>query len=93
MLGTEMAIVVRSLVTGVLDGTLGESWLRDPMALRATVYRPYTSGEMVFGAGVYTPGEAVSRRLIAHELTHVMQQGVIPREHGDAGGNFKTPIR
>ncbi|HEX2996108.1 MAG TPA: DUF4157 domain-containing protein [Anaerolineales bacterium] len=35
----------------------------------------YTVGHnMVFGAGRYEPGSQVGRRLIAHELTHVVQQ-------------------
>ncbi len=35
----------------------------------------YTVGQnMVFGAGRYTPGTHDGRRLIAHELTHVVQQ-------------------
>ena len=35
----------------------------------------YTVGqEVVFGAGRYAPGTAEGRRLLAHELTHVVQQ-------------------
>jgi hypothetical protein len=35
----------------------------------------YTMGhDIVFGAGRFTPGTQVGRRLIAHELTHVVQQ-------------------
>lgn len=35
----------------------------------------YTVGqEVVFGAGQYAPGTAEGRRLLAHELTHVVQQ-------------------
>ena len=30
---------------------------------------------MVFGAGQYAPETATGRRLLAHELTHVVQQG------------------
>ena len=36
----------------------------------------YTVGQnIVFGAGQFTPGTQRGRRLIAHELTHVVQQG------------------
>lgn len=36
----------------------------------------YTIGqEVVFGAEQYAPGTSAGRRLIAHELTHVVQQG------------------
>ena len=38
--------------------------------------RAYTLGQhVVFGEGQYAPGTAVGRRLLAHELTHVLQQG------------------
>jgi hypothetical protein len=37
--------------------------------------RAYTAGEcVVFGAGQYAPGAAAGRRLLAHELAHVVQQ-------------------
>ncbi len=37
--------------------------------------RAYTVGsEIVFGAGQYVPATSEGRRLLAHELTHVMQQ-------------------
>ena len=39
----------------------------------------YTVGrDVVFGAGQYTPGMSQGRRLLAHELTHVVQQKMIP---------------
>ena len=42
----------------------------------------YTTGSnIVFGAGQYQPGNSSGRRLIAHELTHVVQQS------GARGGN------
>ena len=45
-------------------------------ALRA---RAYTLGNhIVFGAGQYAPTTASGRLLIAHELTHVLQQGSTP---------------
>ena len=37
--------------------------------------RAYTSGkDIVFGAGEYQPGSDQGKRLLAHELTHVLQQ-------------------
>ncbi len=37
--------------------------------------RAYTVGrDVVFGTGQYAPGAAAGRRLLAHELTHVVQQ-------------------
>jgi hypothetical protein len=34
-----------------------------------------TGGHIAFGAGAYAPGTTEGRRLLAHELTHVVQQG------------------
>jgi hypothetical protein len=43
----------------------------------------YTVGrDVVFGKGEYEPGTSEGRRLLAHELTHVVQQG--GREHYSA---------
>ena len=37
----------------------------------------FTTGrDVVFGAGQYQPGTDAGKRLIAHELTHVVQQGI-----------------
>jgi len=41
----------------------------------------YTVGRnIVFGAGAYAPGSQRGRRLIAHELTHVVQQRGAPAD-------------
>lgn len=41
----------------------------------AVAARAYTVGQdIVFAGGAYTPGTTEGRRLIAHELTHVVQQ-------------------
>ena len=55
---------------------------------RAVNALAYTVGQnVVFGAGRYAPGTQEGRRLLAHELTHVIQQGAGPaavqREVGD----------
>ena len=48
-------------------------------ASRAIHARAFTYGHSVaFGAGQYAPGTAAGRRLLAHELTHVVQQGAAP---------------
>jgi hypothetical protein len=50
----------------------------------------YTVGQsIVFGRGQHAPGTAAGRRLIAHELTHVVQQGSSPP--GSAGQLQRTP--
>lgn len=51
----------------------------------------YTVGHnIVFGAGRFAPGAQEGRRLIAHELTHVVQQGAAPgaatHSPAEAGG-------
>jgi len=48
---------------------------------------------IVFGAGQFTPGTHQGRHLIAHELTHVVQQSgadEILRNHGDGGANLPS---
>jgi len=45
-------------------------------AARAVNARAYTLGnDIVFGAGAYEPHTQAGKRLLAHELTHVVQQG------------------
>ena len=45
---------------------------------RAVNALAYTVGrDVVFGQGQYSPEESSGRRLLAHELTHIMQQTVI----------------
>lgn len=45
-------------------------------AARSVEARAYTYGShIVFGAGEYAPATAQGKRLLAHELTHVIQQG------------------
>ena len=48
----------------------------------------YTVGQdIVFGGGQYTPGTHQGRRLIAHELTHVVQQSGSKASSPDQNGN------
>jgi len=54
-------------------------------AARAIDARAYTLGrDIVFGSGEYAPSTVSGRRLLAHELTHVVQQ---------AGGNASASIQ
>ncbi len=47
--------------------------------------RAFTLGHhIVFNRGQYNPSNHTSRRLLAHELTHVVQQGSAPRQTGPA---------
>ncbi len=65
------------------------------MSAQSVNARAYTLGQdIVFGAGQYAPGTAQGRRLLAHELTHVVQQqgaggppaGMALRSSGLTGG-------
>jgi len=49
---------------------------RAAQSARAVNALAYTVGrDVVFGAGLYIPGTMGGKRLLAHELTHVVQQG------------------
>jgi outer membrane protein OmpA-like peptidoglycan-associated protein len=61
------------------DGRAAES-ARAVNALAYTVGR-----EVVFGSGQYAPSTSTGRGLLAHELTHVIQQGAL--EGGTSNGN------
>jgi|GEM_PF-5994205 len=45
--------------------------------------------QIVFGSGEYRPSMSEGRRLLAHELTHTMQQGAV----GDSGGTIEPMIQ
>jgi hypothetical protein len=52
--------------------------------------RAFTKGsDIVFGQGEYSPGTETGKRLMGHELTHVIQQGGGAR----AGGVSVSPVR
>lgn len=77
----------------VHTGTAAEQSARDVQALAYTV-----GADIVFGAGRYAPGSDAGRRLLAHELTHVVQQGAVlrrhaisPDVHGPEGEDEKRP--
>ncbi|MGO9933713.1 MAG: DUF4157 domain-containing protein [Steroidobacteraceae bacterium] len=54
----------------------------DPAAAESAHFigaRAYTTGfDVVFGSGQYAPASAQGRRLLAHELAHVVQQSGLP---------------
>jgi hypothetical protein len=61
---------------------------RSAESAQAVGARAYTVGrEVVFGPGQYAPGSLEGQRLIAHELTHTIQQSASP-----AAGHVKAPI-
>ncbi len=51
--------------------------------------------DIAFGQGQFAPGTVEGRRLLAHELTHVVQQGAAPRVDGAGGSSVQrktTPM-
>jgi hypothetical protein len=75
----------------VHSGAVAENSARDVNAHAYTVEH-----NIVFGAGQFTPRTHEGRRLIAHELTHVVQQSGMDRGHGDqsdkARGQSNVPL-
>ncbi|HEX7795002.1 MAG TPA: DUF4157 domain-containing protein, partial [Vicinamibacterales bacterium] len=69
----------------VHSGPLAEQSAQDLNAHAYTV-----GNDIVFGAGRWSPGTDDGRRLIAHELTHVVQQSGIS---GSAGSGLATLAR
>lgn len=56
--------------------------------------RAFTVGrDMVFGAGEYDPSSTRGRLLLAHELTHVVQQGHAPRRNASPLTGSPTSAR
>ncbi|HEX8272485.1 MAG TPA: DUF4157 domain-containing protein [Longimicrobiaceae bacterium] len=59
---------------------------------RAVSARAYTVGShVVLGGGEASRGSGDARRLMAHELTHVVQQGGAPAAHADRGSASPAP--
>jgi hypothetical protein len=57
---------------------------------RAVNALAYTVGRnVVFGTGQYVPQLSEGKRLIAHELAHVVQQGAVTHSPGEAAGDFQ----
>lgn len=71
----------------------GEEAARSSRALGAAAYA--IGNDVVFGAGRYAPGQTAGRRLLAHELVHVLQQTPGPPRPavGDAGADAEHEAR
>ena len=50
--------------------------------------------DIVFGSGKFAPSTPAGRKLLAHELTHVVQQGAAPAAHppAEAAGGGTRPV-
>ena len=63
-------------------------------AARAVGARAFTVGrDIVFAAGEYAPHTQAGRRLLAHELTHVLQQGAKRRTILAGAGGKRPRVR
>lgn len=64
-------------------------------AARSVQARAFTLGkDIVFGTGQYAPTTVEGRRLLTHELTHVVQQGAAGRFEGlSAGGRIEPQVQ
>lgn len=85
-------------VRSAMEGRLGFDFAsvrvhsddRAAASARALGARAYTAGrDIVFGAGQYAPATDPGRRLLAHELAHVVQQGAAPRLPDTAGEKLR----
>lgn len=58
---------------------------------RAVQAHAYTVGnDIVFGGSNYAPGTPTGQRMLAHELTHVVQQRSGPVDGAPAGGGIRV---
>lgn len=58
---------------------------------RAVQAQAYTVGnDIVFGGSNYSPGTPTGQRMLAHELTHVVQQRSGPVDGTPAGGGIRV---
>jgi hypothetical protein len=58
---------------------------------RAVDALAYTAGrDIVFGPGQYAPGTAAGQRILAHELSHVVQQEQGPVDAGPVSGGLRV---
>ncbi len=57
----------------------------DPQSAQALNAQAFTrGGDIFFGSSQYQPENPASQRLLAHELTHVVQQGAAPAKPASA---------
>ena len=66
----------------------------DPQAAQALNAQAFTRGcDIFFSSGQYQTENPAEQRLLAHELTHVVQQGAAPAKPASkAGGAIASPL-
>jgi len=63
-------------------------------AAKAINAKAFTKGkDIAFGTGQYSPGTNTGKQLMAHELTHVVQQNASGREILQLNGDKKTQVK
>lgn len=101
--GRPLSSAERSFMQSRIAADFGEVRIhnddRADIAAKAVGARAFTSGsDVVFRAGEYREGTTEGRWLLAHELTHVVQQrrgngnfGLVQRDNDRKGGGEKEP--
>jgi hypothetical protein len=93
--GEQLDEVTRADMEAHLGHDFGEVRIhRGPQAdasARAVDALAYTAGrDIVFGQGQYAPGTAAGQRILAHELSHVVQQEQGPVDAGPVSGGLRV---
>jgi hypothetical protein len=81
--GTPLEPAVRESMSAALGDSFSDVRVHtDPLATalaRSVQARAFTTGaDIYFAGGEYSPGSSAGRQLLAHELTHVVQQRGAP---------------
>ena len=81
--GTPLAPAVRDRMSAALGDSFSDVRVHtDPLATalaRSVQARAFTTGaDIYFAGGEYSPGSSSGQQLLAHELTHVVQQRGAP---------------
>jgi Domain of unknown function (DUF4157) len=92
--GTPLEAPVRAEMEGRFGQDFGHVRVHTDAAAddsaKAVNAQAYTVGsDIVFQRGNYVPGSDSGKHMLAHELTHVVQQGSGPVDGTDAGGGVK----
>jgi hypothetical protein len=93
--GTPLPADLRGDMEGRFGHDFGDVRVHNDAAAHASAKsvnaQAYTVGSnIVFDSGRYDPGSDAGKHMIAHELTHVVQQRSGPVDGADAGGGVKV---
>jgi hypothetical protein len=93
--GTPMEPGLRADMEGRFGHDFGDVRIHNDAAAhhsaKSVNAQAFTVGsDIVFQSGNYDPGSAAGKHMLAHELTHVVQQRTGPVDGTDAGGGVKV---